>query len=443
MGLQSCLEELRRQATWERPRSLNSLVAARWVRQALERAGAQTIRRRKLPSEAVVWLVIGMALFRDNSIDAVVKHLGLSRAHGAAAGSASGGPVSSAGVARARTRVGPEPLRELFELSSNSWQQELAEQNQWQGLSLLAIDGSTLRVADSQANEETFGRPGSSRSKCAYPQMRLVALLAVGSRVLVDFRAGSYREGEQSLARPMVESLPDRSLLILDRGFVNYPMFAQIAHHGSERHFLCRAKKNLGGKTLRTLGENDWLIEIAMPAARLREDPTLPETIVVRMIEYCVAGFRPSRLMTSLVDAENIPASEIVDLYHKRWEIEIAYDEIKTHTLERRETLRSRSPKLVWQEVYGLAIAYNLLRVMMARAAVQAGVEPARISYRNSLLEVRNFFLIAAAVAPGNLPALYRKLCDAMTHLVLPARRSRRYPRAVKTKMSNYKRKDF
>ena len=245
------------------------------------------------------------------------------------------------------------------------------------------------------------------------------------------------------LARALLEKLPDYSLVGLDRGFVNYAMFAQIPAAGTERHYLCRAKKTVKGRRLQSLGHNDWLIELAVPAARRRKDPTLPATIVVRMIQYRVAGFRPSRLVTSLLDPESFPAHEIVELYHKRWEIELAYDEIKTHTLERQETIRSRSSELVLQEIYGLLVAYNLLRVMMARAAHLAGVEPARMSFRNSLIEIRHFFLLATGVAPGNLPGLYRKLCENLALLVLPKRRPRRYPRAVKIKMSNFKRKDF
>ena len=144
-----------------------------------------------------------------------------------------------------------------------------------------------------------------------------------------------------------------------------------------------------------------------------------------------------------MLDAARFPASAIVNLYHQRWEIETAYDEIKTHTLEREETIRSRRADLVLQEIHGLLIAYNLLRVVMARAALAAGVGPARMSFCNSLIELRNFFLLATAVAPGNLPALYRTLCKEFALLVLPERRARQYPRAVKIKMSNYKRKTF
>jgi hypothetical protein len=245
------------------------------------------------------------------------------------------------------------------------------------------------------------------------------------------------------LARPLIDQVPDRSVLILDRGFVDHAMFARIPAGGADRHFLCRAKKNLVATCVHRLGRNDSLVEIAVSAPKRRADPTLPKTLVVRLIHYRIPGFRSSRLLTSMLDAARFPASTIVNLYHQRWEIETAYDELKTHTLEREETIRSRRADLVLQEIHGLLIAYNLLRVMMARAALAAGVGPARMSFRNSLIELRHFFLLATAVAPGNLPALYRKLCKELARLVLPERRARQYPRAVKIKMSNYKRKTF
>ena len=418
---------------------LSSLVGIEWVREALKRSGAETIRRRKLPNEVVVWLVIGIALFREWSIDLVVKHLGIG---GKATGSVrtpTGSPVSSAAVAQARRRVGIEPLVELFSISGESWVREFEDLNRWRALSLFGLDGSTLRIPDTAANEEVYGRPGSSRSKAGYPQARLIGVLALGSRILSDFTVGTLEQGEQTLAEMLLGNLPDRSLL--DRGFVNYGTFARLARAGTERHFLCRAKKGLRATLVRNLGRGDILVELKVSPRHRREDPSLAASITVRMLDYQIKGFRPSRLFTSLLDSEAYPARELVELYHERWEIELAYDELKTHTLERQEALRSKQPDTILQEICGLLIAYNLVRVLMARAARAAGVDPCRMSYRNSLLEARVFLLSAWAVAPGALPRHYKMLCEELTHLVLPKRRTRRYPRAVKIKMTSYKRK--
>jgi len=443
MRLDACLDEIGKRATWERLQHLRATVGMDWVRQALRNTDAETIRRRKLPNEAVVWLVIGMALFRYRSIDSVVKHLGLAKPSGSPRPSPTGSPVSSAAVAQARHRVGAEPLAELFRITAESWVSEFSDANRWRELSVFAIDGTGVRIANTPANEQAYGRPGSGRSKTAYPQARVVAVLAIGSRLVTDFVVGSQQVGEQTLARDLIDKMPDLSVLILDRGFVNYAMFARIPASGSDRHFLCRGRKNLVSKRLRILGRNDSLVEIVVSKTSRREDPTLPETITARLIQYGIPGFPPATLFTSLVDPQRFPRGEIVELYHKRWEIETSYDEIKTHTLEREETIRSRSPELVSQEIHGLLIWYNLLRVMMARAAVAAGVAPTRMSFRNSLLEIRDFFSFATDVAPGTLPALYRKLCTTLALLVLPERRKRSYPRVVKIEMSNYKRKDF
>ena len=429
------LEALDRGPRPEDFKHLQSLIGLAWVREALERSGTETLRRRKLPNEVVVWLVIGLAMFRSWSIEYTVKHLGL----GSQAGKGPVGKfVSSAAIVKARVRVGVSALMELFEITALSWIREFEDFNRWRDLGLFALDGSTLRVADTVGNEEVYGRPGSSRSPAAYPQARLVAIVGVGCRMVLDFVVGTLAQSEQVLAQMLLGNLPDRSLLILDRGFVNYAIFARIIQTGAEHYFLCRAKKGLKAKIVRELGLGDVLIELTVSARHRREDPTLPKTIVVRRLDYQIAGFQPQQLFTSLLDPKAYPAREVIALYHKRWEIEIAYDEIKTHTLEREETLRSRNPELVLQEIYGLLLAYNLVRVLMARAARQAGVEPYRMSYRNSLLEARVFLMGAWAVAPGALPRHYKRLCAELAHLVLPERRSRRYPRAVKIKMSSY-----
>ena len=441
MGFHEWLTDVGRRSRSESLQNLRSQVGIEWVQEALKRTGTQTIRRRKLPNEAVVWLVVGIALFRDRSIDSVVKDLGLAVAGTKRRQSPTGSPLSSAAVANARERIGVEPLLELYTLLGERWVAECDGQNQWRSLRLFALDGSALRIADTPANQEVYGRPGSKRSAAGYPQARVVGLLTLGSRLLADFVVGSWEQGEQTLAQMILGNLPAQSLVVLDRNFVNYALYARILASGNGRHFLCRGKKGLRGRVLRRLGPNDVLIEFQISSAQRKADPLLPATIVVRQVDYCIPGFRSSQLLTSLLDPQAYPAREIIELYHKRWEIEIAYDEIKTHTLQREETIRSRNPDLVLQEIYGLLIAYNLVRVMMARAAISAGVDPCRMSFRNSLLEIRDFFLLAGSAAPGTLPKHYRTLCGHLVLLVLPDRRRRRYPRAVKIKMSGYLRK--
>jgi hypothetical protein len=440
MGIEEWLEDVGRvsPASFE---ALRSALSIEWVREALERTGKATIRRRKLPNEAVVWLVIGMALFTNRSVEAVVKHLGLAEEEdeGSRRPSATGSPVTSGGAARARGRVGAEPLEELFTLSAGKWEQEFGDLDTWRGLKLRALDGTTLRLPDSAANEEVYGRPGSTRSPAAYPQARVVAVLGLGSRIMVDFVVGTYDQGEQTLAQVLYPQLCDDTLVVLDRNFVNHAAFVRIPAQGRNRHFLCRAReRGTSWRVVRKLGSGDTLIELRVPPHHRSSDSSLPTTVVVRLLEYTIKGFGRRRLFTSLLDPTLYPAQEIIELYHRRWEIELAYGEIKTQTLERREALRSRDPELVRQEIWGLALAYNLVRVMMARAAREAGVVPNRMSFRNSLLQIRAFLQMAWNDKPGTLPRLYGDLLKELAFLVLPERRQRRYPRAVKIKMSNY-----
>lgn len=179
-----------------------------------------------------------------------------------------------------------------------------------------------------------------------------------------------------------------------------------------------------------------------MSRAARRADPTLPATWRARAVTYQRAGHRPQVLLTSLLDPAQYPTAELIALYHERWELELGYDELKTELLEREETLRSQSPAAVAQELWGVLLAYNLVRLEMARTAATAGVAPTRISFVGALHLIRDEWLWSTYAAPGAIPRHLARLRHALTRLVLPARRSgRQYPRAVKRKMSNYPRK--
>jgi hypothetical protein len=414
-----------------------------WIQQALTATGTATIRRRKLPAEYVIWLVIGMGLLRDRSIREVVRHLDL-----VLPGSARRATVSGSAIVGARERLGPAPLATLFAQAASVWGPAAADAERWRGLAVYGVDGTTLRIPDTPENDTAFGRvPARWASTGGYPVMRVVALMVLRRHVLTALALGAYRDSELGLATALWPQLPDTSLVILDRGFAAYALFHQLGDPTRQRHWLSRARTGplaLRRRVVARLGPGDHLVDLTpSPEARrlVRHGPRdLPPTLRVRAIRYHRRGFRAHTLLTSLLDPAAYPAAEIAALYHERWELELGFDEVKTHTLEREEALRSKTPARVTQEVWGLALGYNLVRLAMARVADRAGVAPTRVSYRHALQFIRLFWLTAWTISPGVLPRRLDALHDELALLLLPDRRLRHYPRTVKIKMSPYDR---
>jgi hypothetical protein len=413
---------------------------AEWIAQALAATGTATLRRRKLPAEYVVWLVIGMGLLRDRSIREVVRHLDLVLPTRAGRGT-----VSGAAIAQARERLGPDPLVTLFAQTADVWGPAAADEDRWRGLAVYGVDGTTLRVPDTAENEATFGRVKTRwESTGGYPQLRLVALMVLRHHLLRGLAIGAFTDSELALATTLWPHLPDASLVVLDREFATYALFHQLGDVEHHRHWVTRAKTGataLRRREVERLGPGDHLVDLRPSHQTRRNHKELPPTLRVRAIRYQRRGFRAQTLLTSLLDPVAYPAAELVALYHERWELELGFDEVKTHTLEREEALRSKTPTRIMQEVFGLAIGYNLVRLAMARVAVRARVSPVRISFRHALQFIRLFWLTAWTASPGVLPRRLEALHDELALLILPERRpERRYPRAVKIKMSNYPR---
>ena len=303
---------------------------AEWIDAALEETGTASVRRRKLPAQLVVWLVIGMAMFRDRSIQEVVSHLGLVLPSQKKKRPTAGKSVAPSAVPQARYRVGAAPVEAIFERTATTWAMAAADGSRWRGLSVYGVDGTVLRIPDTDENREAFGLPGSGRGQAGYPQVRLVALMALRSHLISAVAFGPCRgkkTGELSLAKQLWPQLPDDSLVIVDKGFSSYALLYHLSHNDdgstSNKHWLMRAKRNVRGKTIKVLGEGDELIELNISSQARKEEPTLPKKMVVRAIRYQVKGFRPQTLLTSMLDPEQYPAIEMAALYHERWEIEI------------------------------------------------------------------------------------------------------------------------
>jgi hypothetical protein len=403
-----------------------------WIEEALQWTGTTSVRRRRLPADQVVWLVIGMSLFRNEPIERVVELLDL------ALPDKKDSLVAKSGVAQARKRLRDEPLEYLFRLTATEWATRSAQLHQWRGFTLYGLDGTTLRVPDSPENRDTFEGTYSGLGRdSGYPMVRAVALMALRSHVLADFRFAGCHTGETTLARDVWSELPEESLVIVDRNFLVKQDLYTLECTGS-RHWLTRAKKNTRWSVIERLGRDDELVELEM------QGQGMPPTYPVRAIHYQRKGYPRSTLLTSLTDPEKFPARELVALYHERWELEIGFDEVKTHLLEREEAIRSRSPAGVRQELWGIALAYNLVRVEMERIAEEANVPPTRISFTASLAVICDEVgrMGGARFAPGTIPKRLDSMRRSLKRLILPPRRTERaYPRAVKIKMSNYARK--
>lgn len=417
------------------PRFMTSLDPA-WIEEALTATGTATIRRRRLPAEHVVWLVVGMCIFRDLPLHELVATLDL------ALPGPRGVRVAPSSIVQARDRLGDEPMQWLFERTATAWAHASARRHDWRGLALYGVDGTTLRIPDSDDNRRHFGGQDTRwNSTSGYPLARLVTLMALRSHLLAAARFGSYAVDERTYATELWSMLPDDSLTLVDRLFLAAKPLMAIVRGGRNRHWLTRARSVSKWTRTQRLAPGDELVEMTVSRHAREQDPTLPATWPMRAIRYRRRGFKPQTLLTSLVDAKRYPAAEIVALYHERWEIELGYNEVKRIMLDREETTRSKSPRGVAQELWGLALAYNLVRFEAEHVAAEAGVAPTRISFTAAFTFVETALRTWGLDNAARLPERILKLRQDISHFILPERRDRSYPREVKIKMSNYARK--
>lgn len=414
------------------------------IEEALAATGTATIRKRRLPAERTVWLMLGMSVMRDLPIAAVARQLDI-----ALPGPDGSRTVASSALSQARARLGPEPMEWLYLRTAEEWAHRSADADRWRGLALYGTDGTTLRVADSVENRDHFGGHDSGRHEggraerqSGYPLMRLVVVMALRSHLLASAAFGPYAVDERSYAASLWDTVPDHSLVLIDRHYLQASVLVPLTSKRTERHWITRAKSNTKFRSIRRLGKGDELVEFTVSSEARRKDPSLPTHFDARAIRYQRKGYPPQLLLTSLLDAELYPAAEIRTLYHERWEIELGFGEIKTDMLERLETIRSKSPVGVEQEMWGLLLAYNLVRLEIERVAAELEVPPIRISFLAALREVVEQWHFAAIVSPGTVPTRLSTTTDRLRQFLLPPRRPDRvFPRAVKIKMSNYSRK--
>lgn len=357
------------------------------VHAALAATGRSSIRQRELPAHVVVYYVIALALYMQSSYREVLRCL-LEGVQWLDDPSAALKVTGRSGISQARSRLGSEPMQALHDEIVGPIATPETKGAWYRRWRLVSLDGSTFDVADERANEKAYGRPAASRGASAFPQMRLVALVENGTHVLFGSQMSGCGTGEVTLAKRVLPALQSGMLCLADRGFFGFELYAQA--HATGADLLWRLKNNLRLPCEERLADGSYLSTV-YPSEKDRRQQT--NGACVRVIDYRlegVAGAEPLyRLATSILDPSEAPATELAALYHERWEIETAFDELKTHLRGARIVLRSKTPDLVRQELYGLLLAHFAIRALMHEAALKGGEDPDQLSFLHAVRVVR------------------------------------------------------
>jgi len=353
------------------------------VDEVIAGVGRAEQRHRMLPARVMAYFSIAMALYSEGSYEDVMGQLtdGLSWASG---WQESYVPPSKSAIFQARARLGAAPLSALFERVAVPLGTATTPGVWLAGRRLVAIDGTCLDVADTGVNAEHFGRPGVNKGEqAAFPQARVVALAECGTHAIFAARVGTYAQSEATLADSLIGQLAAGMLLTADRGFFSYSLWRKAIGTGAD--LLWRVRTDRAGPTprhLKDLPDGSWLGQLQQKhsAAARREEP-----MPVRVIDYTIDDGRDNptsyRLLTTLLDPAQATAVDLAATYTQRWEIEIAFDELKTHQRGPRMVLRSKSVDLVEQEIWGHLCCHYAIRSLMSQAAEHAGHDPDRMSF--------------------------------------------------------------
>jgi hypothetical protein len=393
------------------------------VDEALSATRRTQTRLRDLPSRVVVYLVLAACLFPETGYPGVWRKLtaGLTGLDYAT--------PSTGGLAQARHRVGAAPLRWLFDLLRGPAASPRQPGTRWRGLLVCAIDGTTLTVPDNPRNLARFTKQRGNHGGTGYPQIRLVALVACGTRTLIDAVFGPTTTGETTYTPRLLRSLRTGMILLADRNFAAAGLLGDIAATGA--HVLVRLKNGRKTPVLARYRDGSYLSRLG----------TLPVRVIDAEITIVTRTGRRSalyRLATTLTDPHDHPAAELITLYHQRWEIETAYLELKSSILGGR-VLRARTPTGVEQEVYALLVVYQLLRTAMADAtSTRPDIDPDRAGFTIAWQAARDLLIQAAGVIADTVIDLVGTIGRHVLADLLPDRRLRVCPRIVKRAISKY-----
>ncbi len=403
---------------------LTRIVSPDLVDAALQNTGRVQHRIRVLPSRVVVYLLLAGALFAEIGYRQVWARLvaGLDPATVATPGSSA--------LSQALRRVGAAPLRELFTLVRGP----AVGAARWRGLLVCAIDGTSMVVPNSEANAAAFGRQsGRPDAESGYPMLRLLTVVACGTRTVIDAVFGPYQIGETTYAPTLLRCLKPGMLLLADRNFAVTALVEQIVSAHADLLIRCKDQRKL--PPIKRLPDRSWLARMGSVTVRV-----IDAAISVRLDN---GGSRVGhyRLVTTLTDDKRYPAHELVTLYHQRWEIETSFLELKSTILGGR-VLRAATPAGITQEVYAQLITYQALRTAIADTSLaHPTISPDRLSFTVALHAARDQVVHAAAAITTTTIDLIGRIGAAVLNQPLPARRSRSSPRVVKRAISKHRAK--
>jgi len=369
------------------------------IHEVLQQTNRASIRERDLPAHVVIYYVIALALYMRSSYREVLRCL-LEGVQWLLDPSAKVKVAGKSGISQARSRLGAEPVKRLYEAVVAPIAEKRTRGAWYRHWRLVSLDGSTLDVADTAENDQAFGRPSASRGSSAFPKIRFVALLENGTHVLWAAHMDQYATDELTLAEKVIPSLGKGMLCLADRFFPSDKLWRMAAKTGAD--LLWRKRQNARLDVEERLADGSYLSRMYASASDRRNRRN---GVMVRVIEYRlqdVEGSEPLyRLITTILDPQQAPAQELAALYHERWEIETALDELKTHLRGAQIVLRSKTPELVRQEFFGLLMAHFAIRGLMHEAALQADEDPDRLSFLHAVRVVQRRMARYGAIPPS------------------------------------------
>lgn len=422
----------------DRLEGLSKIIPPEVLEQALSETGRANQRACRLSHRVMFWVVLAMGVLTHLPSRQVFKHARRMRLGEKT--------PSRSNLCEARQRLGAAPVRRVFDLVVRPLATPHTPGAFYKGLRAMGIDGTVLDAPDTPANAERFGRSSGGRGAGAFPQVRKVSLVELGTHAEVAIAIGGWQDSEQKLAEQLWDQIPADGLLIEDRGFFSYPHWQTLQRRDVK--LLIRMKSNLILRPLQHLPDGSCLSKI-YPSSYDRDKDRAG--IVVRMIAYTLddpqrtGHGEPHRLLTNLLDAERFPALELACSYHQRWEEELVFDEQKTHLDPRRPGkaahFRSQTPEGVEQELYALSLGHFVVRALMLEAATAEDLDVDRLSFTGCLRILQARLPECDSASPIRLEQWYRLLLTEMGAERIEPRRNRVNPRVVKRKMSKFAKK--